>query len=90
MSLIRGKNIVEARNLMKFSPGVAAPRILKVLNSAIANFKQKNSAAEEDIYVKIATADEATTIKRIISRSQGRAEQIKKRACHIKIVVSND
>lgn len=91
LSLIRRKNVAEARQLLKFSPGAAAPRILKALNSAIANFKQKNSSArDEDVYVVIAVADEATTMKRIISRSQGRAEQIKKRACHIKIVVSND
>ncbi|HPG32065.1 MAG TPA: 50S ribosomal protein L22 [bacterium] len=91
LALIRYKDAAEAKNLLKFVPGGASPRILKVLNSAVANLKQKNSGLrEEDIIVKKAVADEGQTIRRIISRSQGRAEQIKKRTCHIKVTVSND
>lgn len=90
LSLIRKKGVVEARAILSYTPGAAAPLILKVLNSAAANFKNKNSSArEEDLVVMTATADEGQTIKRIISRSQGRAEQINKRTCHIKIVVTN-
>ncbi|MBP7651905.1 50S ribosomal protein L22 [Candidatus Dependentiae bacterium] len=91
LALIRKKDALESKNILKYVPGAASPRILKVLNSAVANLKQKNTTLrDEDITVKTAVADEGQSIRRIISRSQGRAEQIKKRTCHIKIVVSND
>ncbi|HPP88795.1 MAG TPA: 50S ribosomal protein L22 [bacterium] len=90
LSLIRKLSVFEAREILKYMPGAAAPRVLKVLNSAIANFKNKNSGIDENsLIVTSAVADEGPTMKRIISRSQGRAERINKRTCTIKISVGS-
>ena len=92
LSLIKNKNASEAREILKVTPGLSAKKIFKTLNSAIANFKQKNaSVREEEITVsKKSAINEGPLMKRVISRSQGRAEQIMKRTSHIKVVVTND
>ncbi len=92
LGIIKRKRGNEAKEILKFTPGSSAKRLLKTLDSAMANFKQKNtSVKDEDIFVsKKSSVDEGPTMKRIISRSQGRAEQILKRSSHIKIVVTNE
>lgn len=92
LGIIKGKDANEAKEILKVTPGLSAKKILKTLDSAVANFKQKNtSVREEEISVsKKSAINEGPIMKRVISRSQGRAEQIMKRTCHIKIVVTND
>jgi len=89
LSLIKNKTVKEAVEILKYMPGAAAPRVYKVLMSAQANLNKKQPANIEDVIIIEAIADEGPTMKRIISRSQGRTEQIKKRTCHIKIRVQN-
>jgi len=87
LDLIRGKDLNEARAILKFTPRVSSPIILKVLNSAAANAVNNNNLVEEKLYVKACWADEARTIKRFMPRAKGSASPIMKRQAHITVVV---
>ena len=87
IDLIRGKSVVEARQILQFSDRAAAEIILKALNSAVANAEYTNQTQAEDLYVQEIFVDEGPTLKRIRPRAQGRAYRIRKRTSHITVVV---
>lgn len=94
VDLIRGKKISEARTILQFAPQTASEPVLKALNSAVANARQKAQQAnqmfrENDLTVSQAYVDEGVTIKRFRARAQGRAASINKRTCHITLVVAS-
>ncbi len=89
LALIRGKSVTEARQVLKFSEKRVAQSILKTLESAVSNAKQKG-LKEEDLKVVRATADPGPTFKRIRPVSRGRAHPILKRTTHITIELKSD
>lgn len=90
---IRGRNVVEALSLLKYTRNEAAVWLEKVLLSAVANWENKagmqGGADEFDLYVKTALSDEAGMLKRFRPAPHGRAHRIRKRSNHITLVVSN-
>ena len=89
---VRGKEINNALDLLKFSKREASIRLEKLLRSAIANWEAKNQdkAKELDngnVYVKSIKVDEGRTLKRIRPCPQGRAGRIRKRSNHVTIVL---
>jgi large subunit ribosomal protein L22 len=60
----------------------------KVLASAVANAQHNDEQDPEELFVKACFADEGPTLKRFSPRARGRAGRIKKRTCHITIVVA--
>ncbi len=84
--LIRGKKVVEALTLMKFSNKAAGKIVTKVLKSAIANSKQKNI---QNLTVKDAYVGYGPTMKRMRAMAMGRGATIRKRTAHITIVVAD-
>jgi len=66
----------------------AAELIGKVLTSAVANAAHNDSQNPEELYVSACYADEGATMKRWRPRARGRATRIRKRTCHITIIVS--
>lgn len=87
LDLIRGKDVEEARAILKFTPRGASPIVLKVLNSAVANATHNYNLDEDKLYVKACYADEARTLKRWMPRAKGSASQILKRQSHVTVVV---
>ena len=86
MELIRGCDVTDALNILKFSPHRAAPMISKVLRSAMAN--ADNAEADvESLYVKEVLVDGGPTIPRWHPKDRGRAHPIHKRTSHITVVV---
>ena len=85
--LIRGKQIDEARRILAFTPKAASKEIAKVLEAAIANAEHNFQIPQEELLVKVASADEGLTIKRFRPRAQGRAFRIRKRTSHINLVL---
>ncbi|MDD5131417.1 MAG: 50S ribosomal protein L22 [bacterium] len=83
--MIRGKNVVEALTLLKFSPKGAGKIVIKVLKSAVANSKQKNI---QKLTVKDAYVGAGPTMKRMRAMAMGRGATIRKRTSHITIVVA--
>ncbi len=90
---IRGKDIDEALDILRFTKNEAAEWLYKVLLSAIANWEYKldgaESADEYDLYIKRAMVDEGTFLKRFRPAPHGRAHRIKKRTNHVTLVVDN-
>ncbi len=91
LDLIRGKNVPDAQKILYFSNKRVAANISKLLNSAIANATVKEGKAEIDrMVVNIAFADDGPIMKRHRPRAQGRATVIRRRTCHITVVVSDE
>jgi large subunit ribosomal protein L22 len=86
VDLIRGKHVEQAFAILQNSPKKAARMVEKVLKSAIANAEQKGLDPEE-LVVKRAYVDEGPTMKRVKPRAMGRANVIRRRTCHITVVV---
>ncbi|NNG39023.1 50S ribosomal protein L22 [Flexivirga sp. ID2601S] len=93
VDLVRGKNAQDAINILTFAPQSASEPVLKVLNSAIANARQKADAQsvafdERLLVIDEAYVDEGPTMKRFRPRAQGRASRILKRTSHITLHVA--
>jgi large subunit ribosomal protein L22 len=88
LDLIRGKAVGEARTILQFCERDAAEPIMKLLDSAVANAGNNNDIPPEELYVGACYADEGPTLKRWRPRARGRATRIRKRTCHLTIIVS--
>ena len=88
LDLMRGKPVHEAEDILRFSDRDAAIIVGKVLHSAIANAENNDELDPEELYVSACFADEGTTIKRWRPRARGRATRIRKRTCHVTVIVS--
>ena len=88
LDLIRGLDVDDARHVLQFSDRGAASEVLKVLNSAVANADHTLNIPADELKVAVAYADEGPTIKRWRPRARGRATRIRKRTCHVTIVVA--
>ncbi|MEW6606746.1 MAG: 50S ribosomal protein L22 [bacterium] len=87
-TLIQGKPVEQATNMLKFTTKKACRIVQKILHSAIANARQKGINVQVgNLYVKNAFVDQGPTLKRIQPRAMGRAYRICKRTSHITIVV---
>jgi len=87
LDLVRGKDVDEALNLLKFVPKRASLPISKALKSAAANAEQNHGLKRDKLYVAEAFADGGPTLKRYQPRQRGRAFPIKQRTSHITVVV---
>lgn len=88
LDLIRGKDVEEARAILLFTERGAAVPILKVLDSAIANAGANNDIPPHELYVTACFADEGPTLRRFRPRARGRGTRIRKRTCHVTIVLA--
>jgi large subunit ribosomal protein L22 len=88
LDLVRGERVATALEILEFSERDIAKVILKCLESAIANAENNNGIAAEELYVSACYADEGPTLKRWRPRARGRATRIRKRTCHITVIVS--
>lgn len=90
---IRGKNVDEALNILKFTRKESSEWLEKLVLSAISNWENKgNMAYNADDYgliIKEALVDEAGALKRFRPAPQGRAHRIRKRSNHVTLVVEN-
>jgi large subunit ribosomal protein L22 len=91
VDLVRGQRADEALSILKFAPQSAGADLYTLLNSAVANAKQKNPAIRDasELWVVEALVDEGRTMKRFRPRAQGRGFRILKRSSHITVTVSD-
>jgi large subunit ribosomal protein L22 len=87
IDLIRGKSVEEAQAILTYTPKAAAPVVLKVLNSAVANAVNNKEMSEKDLYVAEVYANPGPTLKRYVARSRGSASPMLKRTSHISVVL---
>ena len=90
LDLVRGLPVEEARHVLAFTDRRAADPVTKVLNSAVANAEHNFALDSDELVIADAFADEGPTLKRWRPRARGRATRIRKRTCHITIVVTEE
>ena len=88
--LIRGKKVDEALAIVKFTPKASSEIIEKLLKSAIANAENNHGMNRGNLIVSEIYANQGPTLKRIRPAAKGSAVRIRKRTCHITIVVKEE
>lgn len=86
-NLIKKKDVNTAAGILSCLPNKASMILKKVLDSAIANAKQKKYVDIDSLYVKNVIVDGGPMLKRYIPRALGRATMIRKRTSHITVVL---
>lgn len=85
---IRGKEVVDALDILRFNERAISEVVSKVVSSAAANAENKYGVRPENLVVKAAYVDEGPTMKRYRPRAKGSASPIMKRTSHITIIVA--
>jgi large subunit ribosomal protein L22 len=88
-SMIRGMNVDEAIEALKFMPNRGARLIEAVVKSAIANADDQGCRNLEDLVVTECRIDGGPMFKRIRPRARGTAFGIKRRLAHIVVAVTD-
>ncbi len=87
IDLVRGKDVDDALNILRFCPQAAAKIVSKVVASAVANAETNYRLSRDALFISEAYVDQGPTLKRFRHRAMGRASRIHKRTSHVTIVV---
>ena len=89
--LIRGKEVMQAMNILHFNPKYSSARLEKLLQSAIHNWEAKtgDKMDEGTVYVKTIAVDSGRMLKRLRPAPQGRGYRVRKRSNHVTIVLDS-
>ncbi len=87
VDLVRGKNVEDAINILKFTPNRAARPVEKVIHSAMANGEENFGVSRDDLYVYKIAADEAPTRKWRRFGARGRFKPWLRRSSHITVIL---
>ena len=93
VDLVRGRSVEEAINLLHFTTKRGSVPVEKLLRSAVANAMNEEEASKldpEDLFIKEIRVDQGPTMRRYNPGPMGRASIIRKRFCHISVVVSDE
>jgi large subunit ribosomal protein L22 len=88
LDLVRGLDVRRADEVLQFTTRDVAQDIRKVLASAVANAVHNDEQDADELFVLACYADEGPTLRRFRPRARGRATRIRKRTCHITVVVA--
>jgi large subunit ribosomal protein L22 len=88
LDLIRGLDVRRADQVLQFTERGVASDVRKVLASAVANAVHNDQQDPDELFVLACFADEGPTLRRFRPRARGRATRIRKRSCHITVIVS--
>ena len=88
---IRGKKVVDALGILKFTNKEVAVWLEKLVLSAINNWEQKTdqdgAADDYELYIKTVFVDPGSIIYRFLPAPQGRAYRVRKRSNHVTLIV---
>jgi large subunit ribosomal protein L22 len=88
-ALIRGKNVDEALQLLRFYPNRGAKLLMAVVQSAYGNADHEEHPDPDGLVVSECRVDGAPMFKRIQPRARGTAFPIKRRMSHIVVALSD-
>lgn len=86
--MIRGKGIVEARNILEHVVKKAKNPLRDLLDSAVANASHNHKIEEAGLVVKEIRVDQGYVLKRSIPMARGSAFPMKKRTSHVSITLA--
>ncbi len=84
IDLIRGKDVMSSLGVLAHVNKGAREHVVRLLNSAVSNAKQKG-LTEQQLFISKITADQGTHWKRYRAAGFGRATNILKRTTHLTI-----
>jgi large subunit ribosomal protein L22 len=84
---VRGMPVIEAQELLAFSPRGAAGDISKLIASAAANAENNHELVADDMEIAEIRVDEGPTLKRWRARARGRATRIERKTSHISVAL---
>ena len=89
--LIRGKEVMQAMNILKYNAKASSSRLEILLQSAISNWEAKSGEKidEGKAFVKTINVDSGRMLKRLRPAPQGRAYRVRKRSNHVTIVLDS-
>lgn len=85
--LVRGKKAEDALTILNFTVKRASDPLLKLLNSALANAKSTKNAEAKDLFISKITVDEGPAGRRVLPKSRGRGEIVRKKTSHVTLVL---
>src|SRR6516165_4955062 len=88
-TLIRGRPVDEALELLRFLPNKSARLLEQVLKSALGNAEDRGARNIEDLIVLESCIDGGPIMKHIMPRARGKAYPIKRRYAHIRVTLSD-
>jgi large subunit ribosomal protein L22 len=88
--LIVGQEVDAARAILAVQVSPASRELARVLESAIANAENNFGIEAEELSVRRAYVDAGMTIPRVKPRARGRADRIRKRTCHVTVVLTDE
>jgi large subunit ribosomal protein L22 len=88
VNLVRGSQVDKALDQLKFTKKLAVGPVAKVITSAVASATNTYSLERGNLFVKTITVDEGQTLDRWMPKAHGRATPIRKRTCHINVIIS--
>lgn len=90
MDLVRGRKVNEALGMLELLTSPWAKVIAKTVKSAAANAENNLLLNPDTLCINHITADVARPLKRIKTHARGRIGRIRKKSCHITVVVNEE
>ena len=87
VDLVRGKDAVDALEMLRFVTKRSAEPVRKLLASAVANAEENFGVSRDDLYVAEIYADEAPTRKGRRFGARGRFKPLLHRSSHVTIIL---
>lgn len=86
-NMVKGMNALDAIVQLENAGKKASPMLVKLIQSAVANAKNNFNLNPEQLYIKSVTTDMGKVMKRYFPRARGSAFVIRRKMCHINIVL---
>jgi len=86
--VIRGMEVNKALDQLRFIKKAAKMPVSKLVNSAVANAEHNYELDKSNLFIKEIMVNEGKTLYRWMPKAHGRATKIRKRTCHIDIILS--
>ena len=87
VDMVRGKDVVEALEMLRFVQKRAALPVRKLLASAVSNAEENLGISRDDLYVATIFADEAPTRRWRRFGARGRFKPILRRTSHVTVIL---
>jgi large subunit ribosomal protein L22 len=87
VDMVRGKDVVEALEILRFVQKRAALPVRKLLASAVSNAEENFGISRDDLFVVSIFADEAPTRRWRRFGARGRFKPILRRTSHVTVIL---
>ncbi len=85
-SLIKGKTVSHALDMLGVTTKRASDPLIKLINSALANARDRG-VSTDGLYIKECSVNQGLTMKRMMPGARGSGFAIRKKTSHVKLVL---